>query len=277
MGARCLWQRRHLLARLRSTPLLNTSAAFLPPQPLLPCRPQITVRYYHDLAVTDGAVLNAFTAGSAMDLSLYAARGPLANLFSDITGAGGRVFGADGSEAAGWGSTFFNLQSPGLDLRAAEGGDGSGGHTAPALPGCEAGDGLNLFLPWAGSDEHSAKCAGWRVAPTNGSLPPDVWEEQRFAHLMTAAAPEGATREVPEASYTACRTYMGSEEVTGGLWARVTAAAASLLLLLLDPMLKRHPSLPPAPGQPGVLVAALRSLHPGLHLPPRHPPRHPGP
>lgn len=197
-----------------TAPLLNTHTR--PASDYPTCSPQITVRYYHDLAVTDGALLNAFTAGSALDLSLYAARGPLANLFSDVVGAGGRVFGADGSEAAGWGSTFFNLRSPGLELRAADGGDGSGGHSAPALPGCEAGDGLNLFGAWAGSDAHAAaaRCSSWRVAPMDGSLPPDVLEAQRFARLLAAPAPEGATRQEPDASYTACRTYMGSADVS---------------------------------------------------------------
>ncbi|KAL4458163.1 hypothetical protein ABPG75_013028 [Micractinium tetrahymenae] len=74
---------------------------------------RITSRYYHDLAATDSSLLNVFTGGSALDLNLHHARGPLANLFSDLeVGAGRRLFVSPGGTKPGPLTTYWNLRVP---------------------------------------------------------------------------------------------------------------------------------------------------------------------
>lgn len=102
------------LRKLRSTYPSPTSCAsptlLLPSFP--PCRFSITSRYYHDLASTDGSLLNVFTGGSALDLNLHHAGAPLANLYSDLdAGQGSRLFVSVGGSAPGALTTFWNLRA----------------------------------------------------------------------------------------------------------------------------------------------------------------------
>lgn len=46
-----------------------------PPAGSCSCRFYIGARYYHDLAVTDGSLLNVFTAGSGLDLNVHTQAG----------------------------------------------------------------------------------------------------------------------------------------------------------------------------------------------------------
>lgn len=69
---------------------------------VLVARFRLDVRYFHDLAATNGALLNVFSGGSGLDLDIHSAAAPLANLFTDLDiGAGSRLFASDGSTGAG--------------------------------------------------------------------------------------------------------------------------------------------------------------------------------
>lgn len=155
-----------------------TPAARSPPRShtLPSCRFALRVRYYHDLAVANGALLNTFTAGQALDLNLHSEGGPLANLYSDIQGAGARLFASPGAGAAGWATTLYNLRGTGVAPLAA----GVAPRAAPPLPlpGCEAGSDLTVLCAGAAG----GACPGWLVAPTNDSLPADIYSELKWVH-----------------------------------------------------------------------------------------------
>ncbi|KAL4852785.1 hypothetical protein ACK3TF_006150 [Chlorella vulgaris] len=62
---------------------------------------RVAVRYWHDLSLGRGALLNVFNGGAGLDLNVWQETGSLGNLFSDIdVGYGDRTFTADnGAEA----------------------------------------------------------------------------------------------------------------------------------------------------------------------------------
>lgn len=71
----------------------------------------VGTRYWHDLALAGGSLLNAFTGGQGLDLNLHHEGAPLANLFSDLSlGRGNRPWGSPGGGPAGPRATFWNLR-----------------------------------------------------------------------------------------------------------------------------------------------------------------------
>lgn len=58
--------------------LCRFNLALADARPLLSCFPsrfEIKVRYYHDLALAEGSLLNVFSGGTALDLSVHSVGG----------------------------------------------------------------------------------------------------------------------------------------------------------------------------------------------------------
>ncbi|KAL4419397.1 hypothetical protein ABPG77_003371 [Micractinium sp. CCAP 211/92] len=184
---------------------------------------RIGTRYYHDLAVTDGSLLNVFTAGSGFDLNVHTQAGDLANLFSDLdSGLGNRLFDSPGATSPGAGTTFFNVRSEGSEAATTRSAFSSPseptGSSSPLPASCDYGSDLHFF----GAFNHtSSPCPGWAVTPLNSSLPADLWTEQLFLRGDEAPVPEGARRPGAGSARTACRTFMGDSEDPVSCWVLV--------------------------------------------------------
>ncbi|KAL4425512.1 hypothetical protein ABPG75_009528 [Micractinium tetrahymenae] len=181
----------------------------------------IGVRFYHDLAVTDGSLLNVFTAGSGVDLNVHTHAGDLANLFSDLdAGTGSRLFSSEGATSPGWGTTFYSIRSgpaPAATIRSALTPPRAPPASSSPLPaGCDYGSDLHFFGSF--NLTGGSPCPGWAVTPLNSSLPADLWSEQLFRGGDAAPVAEGARCSSASSARTACRTFIRNSEDPVSCW-----------------------------------------------------------
>lgn len=150
---------------------------------VLVARFTVATRYWHDLALAGGSLLNAFSGGKGLDLNLHHEGGPLANLFTDLSlGKGNRPWASPGGGPAGPRATFYNLRVAAPDAQLPE---------KVAAPAAGGDQGLSWLSCWqsAAGTARRASAGGGPPSPRDcAPLQTDAFLLPPFPPTLQAAA-----------------------------------------------------------------------------------------